>query len=244
MCPRKLQCTYVILWLASIVYLLRQRLQKLYENSLSWLPGLWIPATIPSFQVWTRRFHSNGHQSRRPPEQARLTRQIIYQRLGRYWCTSHYQQERTTFSICSKIPCKVKNLILCRTGKKIEIWLYESMELRLTCCRAELLLGIGTTRTACPLPISILILKLVQHCLSRVCTDRTSRLRTGTHYFSVNSARYAIVKLDVELRELVVFENARVNEITQWRLVDDVTNSESLDSFVLGRLATTAITEN
>jgi hypothetical protein len=60
----------------------------------------------------------------------------------------------------------------------------------------------------------------------------------------MHSARDAVVKLDVKLWELVVFNHAGVRQIAQRRFVDNVTHSKAFDSLVLRRLCTAPITED
>lgn len=60
----------------------------------------------------------------------------------------------------------------------------------------------------------------------------------------MDGARDAVVQLDVEARENVVLNHARINEIAERRLVNNVAHSEALNGLVLGGLASTSVTHD
>lgn len=52
------------------------------------------------------------------------------------------------------------------------------------------------------------------------------------------------MQLDVEFGQLVVLNDARVCKIAQARLVDHVSDSEALNSLILGRFGSTSVAEH
>lgn len=87
----------------------------------------------------------------------------------------------------------------------------------------------------------VLLAELVHHRLPRVCSVGTLNLRARAHDLPMHSARDAIVQLDVELRELVVLNDAGIAQIAQARLINHVANGKPLDRLILRRLRGTSI---
>lgn len=110
--------------------------------------------------------------------------------------------------------------------------------------REQSFLRANSTLSAHALPISILITKLVQSCLSLICANRACDFRAWAHNFAVHSTRNAVMQLDVELGQLVARYYTRVREISQRRLVHNVAHSKPLDRFIFRGFATTAVAKN
>ncbi|KAI0567143.1 40S ribosomal protein S26 [Gracilaria domingensis] len=77
--------------------------------------------------------------------------------------------------------------------------------------------------------------------MSRGNTLGSHNLGPRANSLPMHGAGDAIVELDIELGELIIIDDASVVEIAKRRLVHDVTNGETLDGLVLGRLAATAV---
>jgi hypothetical protein len=89
-----------------------------------------------------------------------------------------------------------------------------------------------------------LLPELIRNGLTRVRTDGASDLRSRAHDFAMDSTGNTVMDLDVELGQLVVLDDASVRKVTQRRLVDNVSHSETLDRLILRWLARAAIAEN
>lgn len=67
----------------------------------------------------------------------------------------------------------------------------------------------------------------------RRCSDTTISLGPVSHHFGVDSTRYTVVKLGIQLRQLIRLIIACLRDVSDSSGFDDVANDELLDSFVL-----------
>eukprot|EP00170_Pyropia_yezoensis_P008011 contig_33272_g8038 len=76
----------------------------------------------------------------------------------------------------------------------------------------------------------------------RISALAAGDLRARPHGLAVHRARHAVVRLVVQLGQLVVVNDARVGQIAEGALVHNVAHREALDGLILGRLAAAAVT--
>eukprot|EP00171_Calliarthron_tuberculosum_P017322 IDg17322t1 len=73
---------------------------------------------------------------------------------------------------------------------------------------------------------------LVHHELARVGADGARGAGARAYDLAMYSARDAVLELDVELRQLVVLNGARVDQVPQRALVHDVAHGKALDGLI------------